>query len=187
MRNCLMILFFCAWGTANGTTLFVGKESVYKTIAAALSAAASGDTVLVDQGVYHEKNLVISKKVVLLGHNHPVLDGEKLYEIISVKADGVVVDGFKIVHSGVSSVEDFGGIKIYNSRDVVIQNNILEDTFFGIYTEGVLIVPYKTTGFRLLTRPSSRAAMAYTAAKATASALLATPSADTGMAYTLNL
>jgi nitrous oxidase accessory protein len=32
-------------------------------------------------------------------------------------------------------MEDFAGIKIYNSRDVVIRNNILDDTFFGIYSQ----------------------------------------------------
>jgi nitrous oxidase accessory protein len=136
MKTLLMIWLFCAAAIANGNTLFVSKSSVYKTITAALVAAGDGDTVLVEQGVYHEKNLVIRKKIVLMGLDYPVLDGEKLYEIISVKADGVAVDGFKIIHSGVSSVEDFGGIKIYNSRDVIIQNNILEDTFFGIYTDG---------------------------------------------------
>ena len=71
----------------------------------------------------------------LIGINYPVLDGEKKYEIISIKANGVVVDGFKIMHSGISSLEDLSGIKIYDSRNVVIRNNILEDTFFGIYTQ----------------------------------------------------
>ena len=55
-----------------------------------------GDTVLVDAGYYKEKNLVINKRIVLKGINYPVLDGEKKYEIISVKANGVVVDGFRI-------------------------------------------------------------------------------------------
>ena len=63
------------------------------------------------------------------------MDGEHQYEIISIKANGVTVDGFKIIHSGISSIEDFAGIKIYDCRDVVIRNNILEDTFFGIYTQ----------------------------------------------------
>ena len=97
-------------------------------------AAGIGDTIMVHAGTYHEKNLLINKRVVLKGLNYPVLDGEKKYEVISVKANGVTVDGFRVIHSGVSSIEDFGGIKIYNCRDVVIENNILEDTFFGIYT-----------------------------------------------------
>lgn len=97
--------------------------------------AVDGDTVLVEAGHYHEKNLLINTSIFLIGMNHPVLDGDHTYEIISIKANGVLVDGFKIVHSGISSIEDYAGIKIYNCRDVVIRNNILEDTFFGIYTQ----------------------------------------------------
>src|SRR5690606_37911157 len=69
------------------------------------------------------------------GTGLPVLDGENKYEIISVKAHGVVIDGFRIIHSGVSSLEDLSGIKSYDSNHVIIRNNILQDTFFGIYIQ----------------------------------------------------
>ena len=116
-------------------TIRVGNGQAVKTIQQALNMAVNGDTILVDTGTYHEKNLIISKTVFLLGINYPVLNGDHKYEIISIKANGVVVDGFKIIHSGVSSIEDYAGIKICNMRDVVIRNNILEDTFFGIYSQ----------------------------------------------------
>lgn len=117
------------------TTRQVGKNKEFATVTAAIHAARTGDTVLVSAGLYREKNLIIDKKIVLKGTGYPVLDGEKKYEVISIKTDGVVVEGFRIIHSGVSSIEDMGGIKIYDSRDVVIRNNILEDTFFGIYVQ----------------------------------------------------
>jgi len=121
--------------TADAKTLYVGSNQFYKTITSAIQAAANGDTILVDAGLYYEKNLQVNKKIVLKGIDHPILDGEKKYEVISVKANGVIVDGFKIIHSGVSSMEDIAGIKIYDCRNVVIENNILDDTFFGIYTQ----------------------------------------------------
>lgn len=123
----------CQFVMAN--TWHVGKGKKISSVNAAIRAAADGDTILVYAGTYYEKNIVVNKKLLLKGIGHPVLDGEKKYEVISVKADGSVIDGFTIVHSGVSSIEDMGGIKIYDSRDVVIQNNILEDTFFGIYVQ----------------------------------------------------
>jgi len=122
-------------GSVCAKTIRVGKAQAVTTIQQAMDISGNGDTVLVDAGVYHEKNLVIHKTVYLLGIDHPVLDGDHQYEVISIKANGVVVDGFKIVHSGVSSIEDFAGIKICNKRDVVVRNNILEDTFFGIYSQ----------------------------------------------------
>jgi nitrous oxidase accessory protein len=90
---------------------------------------------LVNAGHYHEQNIIINKSIFLIGINHPVLDGDDKYEIISIKADGVTVDGFKIINSGISSIEDYAGIKIYNSKDAIIRNNILDKTFFGIYVQ----------------------------------------------------
>lgn len=136
MKIVAYILFCVAFtSTAAAHTIHVGSHRTVTVVQQAIQLAAAGDTVLVDEGIYHEKNLVINKTIYLIGINHPVLDGEHKYEIISVKAPGVVVDGFKVTHSGVSSIEDFAGIKIYNTRDVVIKNNILDDTFFGIYSQ----------------------------------------------------
>lgn len=113
----------------------VGKRYGVQTIQQAIDKAADGDTVFVEPGTYQEKNLIIRKAIVLKGINYPVLDGEAKYEIISVKASNVTVDGFKLIHSGRGTLEDPAGIKIYNGHDVTIMNNKLYDTFFGIYTQ----------------------------------------------------
>lgn len=136
MKNIFYITTFIFFSNSLlAKTIRAGNQQVVKTIQHALTLAVNGDTILVDAGIYHEKNIIVNKTVFLIGINNPVLDGAHKYEIISIKANGVVVDGFKIIHSGISSIEDFAGIKIYNSRDVVIRNNILEDTFFGIYSQ----------------------------------------------------
>ena len=128
----ISVFFYCQ---AKARILYVGSDRLYKNISAALAVAVTGDTVLVGAGHYKEKTIIITKSIVLKGINYPVLDGEKKYEIISIKADGVVIDGFKIIHSGVSSLEDLSGIKIYDRKNILIKNNILEDTFFGIYAQ----------------------------------------------------
>jgi nitrous oxidase accessory protein len=115
--------------------LQVGAGKQFKNITSAVKAAQAGDTVWVHAGLYHEKNLVIDKSIFLLGQDYPVLDGENKFEVISIKTDGVVVDGFKIIRSGHSSIIDMGGIKVYDSKYVTLKNNILEDTFFGIYLQ----------------------------------------------------
>ena len=136
MKLFYYILFFLVFSfTAGAKTIKVGKQQALNTIQQALAIAVNGDTVLVDAGNYKEHNLVIAKTISLIGINHPVLDGEHQYEIISVKANGVLVDGFKVIHSAISSIEDYAGIKIYNVRDVIVRNNVLEETFFGIYSQ----------------------------------------------------
>ena len=136
MKKIFYITIFIFFANSlSAKTIHVGNQQAVKTIQQALSTAVNGDTVLVGAGHYHEKNLIINKSIFLLGINRPVLDGDHKYEIISIKANRVVVEGFNIIHSGISSIEDYAGIKIYSSRDVMIRNNILEDTFFGIYTQ----------------------------------------------------
>src|SRR5205823_2951990 len=69
------------------------------------------------------------------GIDYPEIDGQHKVEVFSVKANGVIIEGFKVVHSGRNGTDDLAGIKIYNVRDVVIRNNILKDNLFGIYTQ----------------------------------------------------
>ena len=128
----LVVLSFC---TVAGRVIHVGKAEAIHSIKNAIALSKEGDTLLVHAGVYKEGNIIVNKRIVLKGLGLPVLDGQKKFELISVKANGVTIDGFKIIHSGISSMDDMGGIKIYDCRDVVIENNILEDTFFGIYTQ----------------------------------------------------
>ena len=119
----------------SANTIRVGRKQTCNTITKAISIAKVQDTILVEKGIYHEKNLIIDKEVVLKGIDYPILEGEYIYEIISIKADNVTIDGFKLQHSGQSSIIDFAGIKIYNRRNDNIINNILDDNFFGIYSQ----------------------------------------------------
>lgn len=135
MRYFSFIFFTLLYCSASAGNIYVGAKRAHKTVKSAIVSAKDGDTILVDAGHYREKNLVIDKSIILKGIDYPVLDGEKKYEIISITSNGVVVDGFKLIHSGISSLEDLSGIKVYDSRDVVIMNNVLEDTFFGIYIQ----------------------------------------------------
>ena len=134
MKKILLILFLGVFTVSSAKTLVVGKSQTYTTVKQALAVANNGDTILVEPGTYRENNIVIGKSIVLKGIDLPVLDGEKKYEIVSIKASNVVMEGFKVVHSGNSSMEDIAAIKIYNSRNIIIRNNILDDNFFGIYS-----------------------------------------------------
>ena len=138
MKRLVFILIFFNCSNSFARILHAGEGQAYKSVTGAVNAAIPGDTILVNAGYYKEKNLIINKSIVLVGINYPVLDGEKLYEIISIKANDVVINGFKIIHSGISSLQDISGIKIYDGKNVVIKNNIFEDNFFGIYTQNGL-------------------------------------------------
>ncbi|HET8962981.1 MAG TPA: nitrous oxide reductase family maturation protein NosD [Chitinophagales bacterium] len=113
----------------------VSKSLNTKSVTSAIRNANSRDTILVSSGNYFEKNIIIDKPLTLIGENYPVLDGEHTYELISIKSDHVIVKGFKFQHSGMGTLDDVAGIKIYDSENVTIENNIFDDTFFGIYVQ----------------------------------------------------
>lgn len=101
----------------------------------AIELSAPGDTIHVKKGVYKEGNIRIGKTLVLIGHDFPVLDGNHQSEVVSIHANNVIFRGFHIQHSSYASLNDPGGIKVYESRGVVIENNRLSDNFFGIYIQ----------------------------------------------------
>lgn len=113
----------------------VGPKHKIKSIQLALKKAQDGDTILVSKGLYKEGNILINKSIVFLGENNPILDGDRKFEVISIKANHVVVEGFRIQHSSYATLDDPGGIKIYNSEHIQIRSNILYDNFFGIYVQ----------------------------------------------------
>lgn len=119
----------------NAKTFRVAKGETYPTIQSAINGSAAFDTILVSSGIYFEKNIIINKSITLIGENFPVLDGQNKYEIVSIKSNNVLFHGFKLQHSGYGTLDDLAAIKIYDSKSVTISNNILEDTFFGIYVQ----------------------------------------------------
>ncbi len=129
----ILLLFFSL--TLKATTIHVGKDYAVKSVKKAISLAKDGDTIIVHSGKYREGNIIIDKKIVFKGEGLPILDGEKKHEVLSIQADSVVVDGFKIIKSAYATITDPCGIKVYNKSHVLIQNNVLDDNFFGIYLQ----------------------------------------------------
>ena len=130
-----LVAFLLLSLSLHATTIHVGKKYAVKSVKKGIALAIIGDTVIVHGGLYREGNIIIDKKIVFLGKDLPILDGEKKHEILSIHADSVVVDGLKIIKSAYATITDPCGIKVYNRSHVLIQNNVLDDNFFGIYLQ----------------------------------------------------
>lgn len=135
MKQLLTIILLLAVIAANATTLHVGPSKTYRTIKQAISKATDGDTILIYAGVYKEGQIIIQKKLVICGIRYPVLDGERKYEIITIRKNGVVVEGLVLRNSGRSSYNDIAALRIAESRNVIVRNNQIENSFFGIYSQ----------------------------------------------------
>ena len=134
-----MILTFlhCFWlvNSTYAAIIHVGSQHDFKTILPALKFAKNGDTVLVEKGFYKEGNIIINKEIYFLGRDFPTIDGDRKFEVLSIKSNNVTVKGFKIQHSGYATMDDPGGIKVYDSHHVTIIDNLVYDNFFGIYIQ----------------------------------------------------
>ncbi len=131
LLSCLLVFF----SLMEAKTIRVGSAQSYSKIKPALRSVENGDTLIVEHGFYQEGNLVIEKSIVFIGEGLPVLDGDKKFEVLSIKANNVTVKGFMIQNSGCATLDDPGGVKVYGSNDVTICDNYLYDNFFGIYIQ----------------------------------------------------
>lgn len=129
------LFFFITTFAFAQTTLEVGANKPYKTIKKALEKAKDGDKVIVHKGTYKEQTIVIDKKIQFIGKDYPVIDGEQIDEVVSIKSGNVVMKGFKVINSGYAAMKDPCGIKVYNENNVIIEDNILDNNFFGIYIQ----------------------------------------------------
>lgn len=134
MKLVYLFFFICSFALAQ-TTLEVGAGKPYKTIKQALEAAKDGDKVIVHKGIYKEGTVVIDKKIHFIGKDYPVIDGQEIDDVIAIKSSDVVVKGLKVINSGYATMKDPCAIKVYNENNVRIENNILDNNFFGIYIQ----------------------------------------------------
>jgi nitrous oxidase accessory protein len=119
--------------TVDAVTLTVDTRGVISSVAAALAQARDGDTIVIQQGVYRERDLIVDKSVTVIGVDYPVIDGGGKGQIITVTAPNVVIKGLTVKGSGVSFVDDNAGILIEDAYGCVLENNRFVDNFFAVY------------------------------------------------------
>jgi len=114
-------------------TIVVGKDQPIISIRKAIELAKERDTILVQQGIYKEGNIIVNKNIILLGQNYPVLDGEKKFEILTVSGVNITIKGFQLQNCGQSAMNDYASIKLIDSKNIMIEGNRVINSFFGIH------------------------------------------------------
>jgi nitrous oxidase accessory protein len=131
----LLLLYFTPGSpnTLHGMQIEVRQGGEINSIQEAVDMASPGDTIRVLQGSYSESNIGIGKPLTVLGIDRPLIDGNNEGFIFVIKADSVTINGFDIQNTGRSYIRDYAAIMIEKSKDFVIENNRLDNVFFGIY------------------------------------------------------
>jgi len=100
-----------------------------KTIEEGINNVTVGGTVQVYNGTYQE-NVVVDKTISLIGDDRDItiINGSGISEVINISADYVVIGGFTIENGS-------KGIKLFNSSNNIIVENIITDNDYGIYAK----------------------------------------------------
>lgn len=116
-------------------TLHVGQGKAYGQVKAAVAAAPTGAVIMVYPGVYIENEIFITRPCRLTGIDHPTIDANFKNDAFVIKADSVTISGFHIRNVATNYVRDLSAIHVESARHFTIENNRLENTFFGIYLQ----------------------------------------------------
>ncbi|RME68257.1 MAG: nitrous oxide reductase family maturation protein NosD [Verrucomicrobia bacterium] len=104
-------------------------------VAEAIARAAPGDEILVPPRIFHEHDLLIDKPLTLTGSPGATIDGDNEGAILTIRADGVTVRGLTLRNVGVSYTKEHAAILLHRARHFRIENNRLENVFFGVHVE----------------------------------------------------
>ena len=107
---------------SSSATIYV--PDAYPTIHAAVNAASPGDTIIVRSGTYKE-NVLLDKKLTLVGDALPTIDALGKSDAISIPADYCVVTGFRCVNAKSAGI-------LVDSDWNRIENNTCEKNNYGI-------------------------------------------------------
>ncbi len=135
-------VFLCITNV-QAATIYVPDD--YESIQEAIDNANNGDTIIVRDGIYYE-NVEIDKSVTLKSENgsaNCIIDGSKRGNVITIKADKVVIEGFSIRNSGqewwliangikTKIKSPYAGIFIVSDCNVIKNNNVSNNDD-GIY------------------------------------------------------
>jgi len=143
-----ILLFWLATGTqakANTVITVCASGCDYTTIAAAVTAAANGDTILIGAGTYTE-NITITKVLTLQGDDpsNTIVDGNENGSVFYLTSNAVVTMTDLTVTNGKPI---YWGGGVYNSGQLLISNTVfIRNTILnpgngaGIYNDGTLTI-----------------------------------------------
>ena len=131
---CVLLLLLLFALSADAKTLTVGPDD---SLQAAIFMARTGDVVLVSEGTYCE-HIRVDKSIILRGQMMPVLDATASGSAVTLLADGITVEGFKIVNAGSWPSESLAeaGIKVLSKGNRITKNDV-SNNFNGILLVGV--------------------------------------------------
>jgi nitrous oxidase accessory protein len=111
----------------------VRADGPVRSLTQALALVAPGGTIRVHPGTYREPTIVVRKPVVIQGVDYPTFTGGGPHTILVIAANDVTVRGLRFDSVSASMIEDPSAIRVVDASGCRIEDNRVNDAFFGIY------------------------------------------------------
>lgn len=131
VTSLIALASFCTSSFAK--EIIVSKFSSIKSIKQAIQLANTNDTVIIKGGDYAEGNIIVDKKISIIGKDNAVIDGRGEGEIFTVTANHVIISNLTIKNSGISYLKENAAVRLESVSDCVITSNKFLGNFFAIY------------------------------------------------------
>jgi len=115
------------------SVVHVTPDGAVRSVTQALTLVAPGGTITVHPGTYREPTIVVRKPVVIEGIDNPTLAGSGSHTILVIVANNVTVRGLHFADVEPAMVEDPSAIRVAEASGCRIENNRIDNAFFGIY------------------------------------------------------
>jgi len=123
--------------------LVVSPAGPFTSVAAAVQSAHPGDRIVVRAGTYPTRDVVLDRRVTIVGEGWPVLDAGGEHQVFVIAADSVELSGLVFRNVATSFVSDRAAVRADSVTGCIVRDNRFERTFFGVYLA-------RTTGCRVL-------------------------------------
>lgn len=130
----LLILLICTY-TGQSEQVSIRANDNFSDLVAAVSRASAHDTIRLSAGVYEAINLQLNKPITLLGEPGAILDGQNENHILHLSADSISIIGLKFINAGRSFTKDYAAIYAHRIQYFNIENNVIDQPFFGLLIE----------------------------------------------------
>src|SRR5262245_22372675 len=108
-----------------------GSGPDFPLIAPAIAAASAGDEIRVRGGVYRE-DLLVDKRLTIVGEGRPTLYGTGQGTVITIAAPGCVLSGFVIEGSGTGQTNQMDAGVLVRADGNRVVGNTMRRVFYGV-------------------------------------------------------
>jgi parallel beta-helix repeat protein len=106
-----------------------------ESIQTAINNAADGDTIIVENGIYHEWHISVNKTLTIIGRTmeNTIIDGNGTADVIfHVTASNVVIENFTFQNTDISFNIQGTAIRVYRATNVKVNKVITSNNYYGI-------------------------------------------------------